>query len=335
MRLPFSTELGYFNLVLSAVVTLSEGQDSCDVHHLVKLCRTRIFDGQYFEYTGLMNLMAHAGFLVLKKGRASITDAGREFLWNNPSLSFDLTPSQKALFTREIILSGPWEKLAKRVLSNFLPNYREVTFEFPISALNSLEDSIKAAFHLFWVLELLTKVGDMYQVNPMYVKHVNITRAPKTQRTQTELEDLIAQNRQQGIRAEEIIVDFERQRLQSLGRHAEADRVIRISDLEANAGFDIKSFNGDQPSLDYDRFIEVKSSFNNHINFYWSLNEIEKSKQLTNSYWIYFLGGFKAINTKGQIEPIMIQNPTAVLFKNSDFRVSPTKYQVTQLSRFK
>jgi len=330
MRLPFSIELGYFNHLLFTITALSEGQDSCDVSLLVSACKSQVYDGRYVDYSRVLELASFANLIHLTNNRASLTSWGEDFLRENPETRFEPNPNQKRYISSQLVLSGPWENAAKKVLSNFLPNYKEITFEFPISETEALGPEFKAALHLFWVLGILIKQGDLFQVNSEYVKHVNAVRTAKRRLTQAEVEGFIEQNVKLGFKAEELVVEFEKKRLRTLGRNAEADRVLRISDLEANAGFDIKSFNGDRPSIKHDRFIEVKSSQMSKLNFYWSLNEFDTSKELADRYWIYFIGDFTPEKNSLEINPVMIQDPFASIVGNPGFDITPTGYKITQ-----
>ena len=56
-----------------------------------------------------------------------------------------------------------------------------------------------------------------------------------------------------------------------------------------NAGFDIESFTEIDDTNVVKRFIEVKAVLKNSVRFYWSRNEIEKSKELGESYWLYLV----------------------------------------------
>ena len=53
-----------------------------------------------------------------------------------------------------------------------------------------------------------------------------------------------------------------------------------------NAGYDIESYEGDKPIK---RFIEVKAVFFSAPRFYWTLNEIRKSEELKDQYWLYLV----------------------------------------------
>lgn len=59
----------------------------------------------------------------------------------------------------------------------------------------------------------------------------------------------------------------------------------RVSATDVSAGYDIRSFEDDGNI----RHIEVKSSTNSHILFYWSSSERCFAQEHRLSYWIYFV----------------------------------------------
>ena len=128
---------------------------------------------------------------------------------------------------------------------------------------------------------------------------------------------------------EEAVLEYERERLRSINRQAEALMVRRISQLDVKAGYDIESFDGDKPLFDYDRFIEVKSSYNPRLRFFWSENERRAAEEKGDKYWIYFVGGLSS--RKGRrIIPILIQNPATRLVQMSAISMKAATYLIEQ-----
>lgn len=99
------------------------------------------------------------------------------------------------------------------------------------------------------------------------------------------------QNRGLGRAGESWVMDFERNRLQGLGRADLAARVEWISDRDGDGtGFDIKSFEGDGR----DRFIEVKTTNGGILTpFVVSANELEVSAEIAGSYVLYRVFDFR------------------------------------------
>ena len=115
------------------------------------------------------------------------------------------------------------------------------------------------------------------------------------------LKEGLLEKEENGKLAELFVFNFERNRLGNLlGK-----RVAIISKINVSAGYDIISYN-DSNSINYDRFIEVKS-FKDKPHFYWSKNEREKACQYKEKYYLYLVDLSQINNPK--YCPIIIQNP--------------------------
>ena len=90
-----------------------------------------------------------------------------------------------------------------------------------------------------------------------------------------------------GDRAELIALQYEKNRLAHLPKVA--NQIKHVSKEIVNAGFDIESFTEIGDTNVMKRFIEVKAVLKNSFRFYWSRNEIEKSIELGESYWLYLV----------------------------------------------
>lgn len=117
-----------------------------------------------------------------------------------------------------------------------------------------------------------------------------------------------------GRRAEELVIDFECQRLQEAGKQDLAAKVEDYSNRYSK-GFDVLSWNEDGT----ERNIEVKSSSSN--SFIITRNELRKSKENPN-YWIYIVN-----EKKDEVQIKQIKTPA--LEDESQFRLEPKDYYVT------
>jgi hypothetical protein len=127
--------------------------------------------------------------------------------------------------------------------------------------------------HVLKRLQVIAEADRVLDVEPSYVRYVIKLRAGQEGTTQAELNDILQADQKLSDHAEEAVVQFERRRLRSLGREVEAELVRRISQLDVGAGYDIESFDGSEPPLGFDRFIEVKASTRSEMRFFWSANE--------------------------------------------------------------
>jgi uncharacterized protein DUF3883 len=103
--------------------------------------------------------------------------------------------------------------------------------------------------------------------------------------TEEELLHLLDAQRARGRAAEEFVVKLERARLEQEGRRDLAQHVIRVSESDIAAGYDIRSFSSNGAP----RYIEVKSSVGRELRFEWSEGERERAASLAGAYWVYFV----------------------------------------------
>jgi septum formation topological specificity factor MinE len=122
--------------------------------------------------------------------------------------------------------------------------------------------------------------------------------------------------------AEEFVVKYERRRLKTAQRNDLCNLVERVSATDVNAGYDIRSFenNGNL------RYIEVKSSTNSHVLFYWSSIERNFALAHRDSYWIYFIPRSQEL-PKLKYEITLIKDPIAV--EGKYINMEPSTYRVS------
>ncbi|NWA20323.1 DUF3427 domain-containing protein [Serratia liquefaciens] len=91
-------------------------------------------------------------------------------------------------------------------------------------------------------------------------------------------------NRTLGDQGEQLVMNFERERLVSLGRPDLAAKIERVSLTDCSAGYDIKSFDESGSSI----LIEVKTTRGGlHTPFYISSNEVNVSSDNAERYFLY------------------------------------------------
>ena len=328
MRVPSSFELNELNHVLIRAHSLSLEEQPCSLEALVRLCSSVVLGGRIVDYVGMVRLCKYAGLLRWTKGSVSITPLGRDFLALNPEGRYEVTAAQRHLIADSVILRGPWESQARHLFLSFSPDYDRLTFEMVIVECPDLVRQ-NALISLLRVLGVIEAKGSVLSVSPAYVVHVIQLRAEHKGITEIELSEMLEANRRLGDQAEDAVVEYERKRLKSLGRIAEAQLVRRISQLDIGAGYDIESFDGDEPRLQHNRFIEVKASQHGKLRFFFSSNELTVASQLGDSYWLYFVGDFSQ-SRRSSIAPIMIQNPARRLFEMPSLKVEPSQYLVSE-----
>lgn len=196
--------------------------------------------------------------------------------------------------------------------------YYEIA-SFPLSA---------AIFRNFlFEIDLLEIQNGVYYLQLSHDVESSISRTIRKKRRLVSKQELLNRLEKQSVQgqvAEEWVLEYEKRRLQ----HSElVSKVKIISDIDVQAGFDIISFN-DNTSSHYDRFIEVKS-FVGNIHFYWSRNESEVAKIKGDTYFLYIVD-FNKIND-GLYVPIIIKNPSKVLFENSSWLIETNSFMVRKI----
>lgn len=120
-----------------------------------------------------------------------------------------------------------------------------------------------------------------------------------------------------GKQAEVEVVKFEKKRLQSYPLLVE--KIERISDEIVAAGYDINSFTivAGKMKKSKERKIEVKAVSYRDYRFYWTRNEIEKSKLYNENYFLYLVPVSRGdkLNLDGLI---IIKNPFLNVYKNEN-----------------
>lgn len=99
-------------------------------------------------------------------------------------------------------------------------------------------------------------------------------------------------NRKLGLEGELLAIEYEKNRLNKLGRDDLANEIIHTSVIQGDgAGYDIHSFNEDGSP----RYIEVKTTRGSlNTDFYMSPNEISFSEKYSESFFLYRIYDFEA-----------------------------------------
>lgn len=181
--------------------------------------------------------------------------------------------------------------------------------------------------NLLYELGLLRiETGNYILIIPEQIESIFLGSVKK-QRKLVSLDELkrkLELQSQQGQIAEKWVLYFERKRLNS---DQISQKIRIISDIDVQAGYDIISFKSID-SLEYDRFIEVKS-FVGSPHFFWSRNEVEIANLKGESYFLYLIDYVK-MNLEGY-QPIIIQNPKLYFFENPDWIINTQSYHITKI----
>lgn len=329
ISVPSPAALNEFNRVLISLDELTLKEKFCSRNSLVKHCASLTFRGQINDYEKILEFCDDLKIIDIKEEMVAISSLGSKLLSANREKYYEITDAQKVFIADKIVFKGVLVNHARSFFRLFKPNFELSTYQYSLSE-NSIPVKFEQTLQLLIFLKILIENKELLVVNNEYVELVYSIMADGKALSEQQLEQILIENRKLGAQAELAVVEFEKKRLQSLGKPIQAELVQRISTINTAAGYDIESFNGDTETLSPDRLIEVKASHAAEIKFYWSSNEKHIASLNPQKYWIYFLGDF--YNEASNIKPFMIRNPYNVIFEGNEFSIEAKNYLVTEIA---
>lgn len=267
------------------------------------------------DYRILEQLCTELGLISIKNNAILITDLGKTII-NYSKNKSDFNDK----FVYKVIL-GPnsMEKIKLSILKFNLDN--NGTYSYPKRTIYDLF-TIPSIIPILYESGFLEKIGSRIRINPKYSKLIF------KKISQGDLEKQLQHRKKIGEIGEKIAYEFEKARLTDLGHHQDMARIKLISKEFANAGYDMESFDIDEDGKIYKIYVEIKASTEDKIEFYWSANELEKAKNYSNDYWIYFIANIDETTQTSTSEVIRLQNPYKTVFNNPSFRTEPSQYRI-------
>lgn len=201
-------------------------------------------------------------------------------------------------------------------LNNFLSNFQTEADKIFFKATELQKVKFSDIRSLLLELDFISASADntTYFVNPLYtdlfVKQFSLRKlSPETLKKEQAENDAI------GLLAEQAVIQYEINRLKNMS--LKPNEIEHISEENANAGFDIKSFENylDENSQRIKRYIEVKAISLKDYKFYWSKNEISISKFFGERYFLYLLP-VVANNTFDFEKLLIVNNPFKNIYLN-------------------
>ena len=257
--------------------------------------------------------------------RLTITEFGNDFLNLNPPRPYrryEITPAQKKYLIYRIVCCELYQQDIQDLVRKFQLN------ENGKLSLNNLKKDYNTVplFNILQQLGFLYREGDYMIIKEEYENEIALYNLySKAQSLDKFLEKKI-EDAIRGSIAEYYVLDYEKNRLKIKQLKENSDKITLVSLQNVYAGYDIASFDSNE-SIDFDRFIEVKSSQSRRIHFFISRNEINKAKQEKDKYWIYYveMQGRKPVKLK------RFQNPIETIIKNEkEYNVEYSQLEITQ-----
>ena len=289
-----------------------------------RVLQTAARNFRYPPFDAALRAAVMLGLIERSTDLVSLTVIGTRFVSLGDE-SAGLTLDQKEFLFRLLSDSAEFEAASSELLRL---SSRQGSDLFLDTKLLPAKPTLLIASRFLQQLDIVDAVGSGIRVNASRQLQIAAIFPHKSSISEEALWKILNSQREQGLRAEEIVVRKERQRLESGGRSDLAEDVTRVSKFNVAAGYDILSFELDGSA----RYIEVKSSLGIFVRFHWSNSERNAARECGNSYWIYFLPLFEMPRSAGQV--LAIQNPIEKIASGMFEETNYLEYFVEEASNF-
>ena len=271
-------------------------------------------------------------FIRFREGELRITPLGRSFISRNLDATYELSSQQSDMLVRYLLFGrqSPSFHMEDLILQLSF-NRPKKRYEWPLKERGRPRIDLNFQLFLHGLKFLGFEGQDYLYVDPAYnellARKIRILRWTDSD-DPVPSEEVLTRSRH----AEELVKDYEIERLESQGREELSPEIEVVSDYDSSIGFDLLSFDGAESQAgNHDRFIEVKSSMGRRVRFVFTGNEMRTARRLRRQYFIYFVGNH---DLGKQIEDCVLRkysDPAQALFDTAAFRVDARKFRVTRL----
>lgn len=309
------------NRVVIAVRELVDLDGWAEMESVLRQCSSVVIEGKLPDHEQSIDFAISVGLLSRDGTKLMLTSQGQAFHDLNPDGYYEPTSDQERLLIRVCFMDGRFRRETRALLSGFSPAFEEGTFRWSPVDSPRLEAPPWLVDHLAQ-LRLVVPWRDGLEVSREYVDTVATFLGEGKGWSEDALEEFLRERREIGELAEQLVLAFETDRLRNAGCEVEAYCVRRISKLKVDAGYDVESFDGASPAVQFNRFVEVKGARSPAVRFIWSENEIRVAQRLRGRYWIYFQGGIDLKTGTARNEIIMFQDPVESVLNNREFALT-------------
>ena len=247
------------------------------------------------------------------------------------SLITDWTTSDSAIRRNEIIrkLLNKRNRYRTEVF-RFINRFRLVQTKIIYTSADqsrSSESAVRNFLIDLGVVEHLLEI-DKYILLPEYLSLLVSARNNANNTSPVLLEKNVKAKNEIGHAAEELIVEYERERVGP----THADKVDHVSMRNTAAGYDIQSISIETDGQVTPRFIEVKAVSPKTFKFYWSKNEVAIARILSNWYYLYLL----PVNRDGQFNMdklVVLPDPRNSILQEKTNWVTETDATICYIKR--
>ena len=235
-----------------------------------------------FDYDGIFEFCIDLGLFRERDGIVMLANHGLSLI-DMEHQGLDLTDEQTRYIVKNCIFNNKKFSNVASLLQQFV--FSEKVGSFII--LDEKAERHQNAVGILFQFNVVRKQNRLWVVNSDYLEHVEQIGSGITKMmTQKQLDEIIAEQKRIGSKAEERTVEYEIKRLKDKKLVFESKHVKKISNKYVNKGYDVESFSrrGNEANL----FIEVKGRKYNTSSFIISINEIKTAERLGDRYAIYF-----------------------------------------------
>lgn len=279
-----------------------------------------IYEATRSNFDELVKFCIDCKLIARDQNLLQTTSISRELINSGQSENY-LNEKQCSIFAEKCFLEGFYSYLILEKLSKFNIDANE-NYWYPSDQMTSHfgNSEILPILYDCNLLQLKNKKVFLNSFFLSILKPKFMKLEPRKLKISQEQIDVHLKNMKiVGEIGEDIVFLYEKTRLNNLGLVDESKKIELLTKNFTNAGYDLKSFSLKTENFKHDRFIEVKSSTGQLLDFHWSKNELCLAKKLQNNYWIYFVPGINIESRKTKSEIIMIQNPYERIFENSSY----------------
>lgn len=276
------------------------------------VCSSMLIDS-YSDANGIIGEAVSSGLVKSEAGYYHISSVGRQLGERQQGPGCRITDKAKDCFIKSILLnanSNRW--CCGDFLLKFHVDTVLETFVYDRQIGESENDTR-------WLM-LLSDVG-LVRVDPTkatiehkYLDIVNNLLMRIRNPVSAEVFAVYDERNKIGDLAEDLALEYERERLIRNGYPSLAALVQQISKIDKSAGYDILSFRGAGKDPSSNVLIEVKGTKESDLRFIWSYNERSVAAMEKGRYWIY---GYTELNLNARrgSGPTVVRDPCANLAK--------------------
>lgn len=270
-----------------------------------------------------LEIAMELGIIGERDANIELTSLGQR-LWNESTFPpYDaLNSLQKQTLTPELLGHSGLAGWIESTIRLFTPT-DAWTKVFRLGS-TSLDQPECLSLEILQALQIASADGDYIVIGADGFQQLRQVLGRMAAQSEEELWQSQQEANERAREAEEYVVEYERRRLQRAGSSRLAESVERISKYDAKANYDVRSYEVDGNI----RYIEVKSSTNLRVEFFWSKAERAFAENKGTSYWIYFVPRSHELpNLRHSL--VLIQNPHACIGTRLSEEVATYKVTLT------